>query len=221
MSLRTARSTRSDRHSRQSVKHKPHQNSNNMHRGHSQEVIRAYHEAGHGLAAYIQNRHFRALSIRNGEHSHEKLTTRHWESFRAEKCADPACRERIERNIIELFAGDVAQEILTGKPVSHGESSDFRYIAELGTCVMDPGEVLDAYLHYMALRTKHILLLPQNWDAIQILADELIKHKRLEYDAARRILDEAMEIGLRDLMHHYNATAGPQAKAPVVGKANS
>lgn len=198
-----------DRHTRNGVKHN---GANGTPYSHSQDVIRAYHEAAHGLAAYLMNRHFHALSIRNGEHSHEKLPANRWENFKPGKCSDPSCRDRVERNIIELFAGDVAQEILTGKPVARGESLDYHQIAELGTYVMEAGEVLDAYLHYMALRTKHILLQPQNWDAIQMLADALIKHKRLEYDAARRILDEAMDIGLKDLMHHYLSATGPLPK---------
>jgi len=221
MSHSTNGPPRNNHHSEQGNNHKPHRNSNNTRHTLSQEVIRAYHEAAHGLAAYLQNRRFRALSIRDGEHSHGKLPAHGWASFSLERCTDPACRDRIERNIIELYAGDVAQEILTGKPVSRGESSDFHHIADLGTCVMEAGEVLDAYLHYMALRTKHILLLPQNWDAIQMLADELLKHKRLEYDAARRILEDAMEIGLKDLMHHYLASPGPQPLARTTGKASS
>ena len=209
MSLGHTGPNRSASQKRQGVKHN---DVNRGHQLHSQDVIRAYHEAGHGLAAYLMDRRFHALSIRDGEHSHPTLPPSRYEHFNAGKCVDSACRERVERNIIELFAGDVAQEILTGKPVARGESLDFHQIAELGAYVMDAGEVLDAYLHYMALRTKHILIQPQNWDAIQMLADALIKHKRLEYDAARRVLDEAMDIGLKDLMHHYLTAGGPQPK---------
>jgi hypothetical protein len=221
MSLRNAGSNHTNRHPQQGIKRRPSNGQAGARHPLSQDVIRAYHEAGHGLAAYIMNRHFRTLSIRDGEHSHEILPATHRESFRTGKCADPACRERVERNIIELFAGDVAQEILTGKPAARGESSNYLQIAELGACVMESGEVLDAYLHYMALRTKHILMQPQNWDAIQILADELIKRKHLDYDSARRILDEAMEIGLKDLIHHYRPAAAPRPKARVAVKANS
>jgi hypothetical protein len=172
------------------------------------DVIRAYHEAGHALVCYLMNRHFNTLSICDGEHSHDLIPSKKWEAFTPEKCADLAIRDRVERNILALFAGDMAQEILTGKSVARRESSNYHHISELGACVMDTGEVLNAYLHYMALRTRHLIMLPQNWDAIQILADALIKRRRLDYAAACRILDQAMNIGLKDLMHHSIHPAG-------------
>jgi hypothetical protein len=100
--------------------------------------------------------------------------------------------DRIEAGIIILYAGEIAEKLyISGynweiTRVEHRTASDLVKI--LGTRI----DEREAYLDRLFLRAKELIKLPQNWWAVEALADGLLKNRTIEYRGAKQIIEVSL-----------------------------
>ena len=149
----------------------------------------AYHEAGHAVACYFLHFPFKYLTIEPEEDSlgHVKRFP-HPKSFHPDYEGDTKTLNRIEKNIIFCYAGSAAEFILTGKLKIGGES-DAQNARDLADHYCGGPEETEAFLKWMWERT--INWVHFYWDAVEALAQELLKKRRLTSKEAEQIIEAA------------------------------
>jgi len=86
----------------------------------------AYHEAGHGVAAFLMKIRFSRLSIIEDEDSEGRMTGCRWTSkFNPEYDDRKILRRRVEARIILLLAGCVAGMIFASVKKRRSAGADF------------------------------------------------------------------------------------------------
>lgn len=153
----------------------------------------AYHEAGHAVAAYLVHRRFTEVSIISDP---DKNTLGHcstaWvPTFAPDVDSSPKTRNQVEARIITSLGGPVAENLLTGRTVSLERSSDIHDALNLSGYVCGDEKEESAYVNWLWECTR--LLLGRHWAAIQALAQELVKRRRIGERLARKTIREAMQ----------------------------
>jgi hypothetical protein len=168
----------------------------------------AWHEAGHAAAYLWLDVPIVSASIVADGESQGSVTGRPMPRFVTEwvesrgsgayRSPPLRVRDRIEREIIILFAGEVAQEKATGTTegsavtIEHSEhgtvivDGDWHRVFELAEVVAPSEEELGPYLDWLLARTRGLLNQPQVWVTVEALADALLAHGRLN---RRQILE--------------------------------
>jgi hypothetical protein len=126
-----------------------------------------YHEAGHAVMAHVQRRRIKSVSVGKCAGSPRKITAHplsNW--FKSD--ASPA---QAERQILILFAGQIAQNLFTGKRNSRG--GDFPQARMLASHIASEETELNAFLRWIWIRARNILREPSNWAAVKALAQAL------------------------------------------------
>ena len=150
----------------------------------------AYHEAGHVVAAYCVRRGFSYVSIEPGEDSLGHVVYQKFrDSFHPDYDEKIKIRPLLEKVIIIGLAGYVAEKIFTGKRAA---DDDFQIAFENACIITGSAEEASAFLKWLLIRTENMVRLPHNWAAVQALAEELLKVKKIGYHRARKIIREAL-----------------------------
>ncbi len=156
----------------------------------------AYHEAGHAVAHYFLHLPFKYLTIEP-----EKDSLGHVKgfpppkSFRPEIDEDTKTLNRIEKNIIAYYAGNATEFIHTGKLNKIGVGSDNQNAMDLAINYCGGPEETEAFLNWMWERTINWLQNPSShWNAVETLAQELLKKRRLTSKEAKQIIIKAANI---------------------------
>ena len=150
-------------------------------------TITAHHEAAHAVACYLLHKRFKRVTI-NPEG--KKLG----EIIYPKKIKKPIPSERdlaiIKREYMIFLAGPIAEGILSGK-------CEFEDILPLLGLPSSPSEgnrkFNRVFWKMQFVETKLLIYAPRNWQAVVALADELLTHATIQYQAARRIIRQAME----------------------------
>ena len=82
-----------------------------------------------------------------------------------------ASSTQVDRQVLVIFAGQVAQELFVGGRSCRGE--DFPQAKTLASNVAHEETELNAYLRWLRIRTRNILRDPTNWAAVKLLAQAL------------------------------------------------
>ena len=149
----------------------------------------AYHEAGHAVACYFLHFPFKYLTIEPEKDTlgHVKRFP-HPKSFHPDYEGDTKTLNRIEKNIITSYSGSAAEFILTGK-YNSGGGTDSQYARELADHYCGGPEETEAFLKWMWERTINWVQNPDfHWDAVEALAQELLKKSRLTSKEAKQII---------------------------------
>lgn len=89
-----------------------------------------------------------------------------------------------------FLAGPIAEGILSGKCA-------FKDIFPLLGLPVSPADgnqgSVRVFWKMQFVETKLLIYAPQNWRAVKALAKELLAHSTIQYQAARRIIRQAME----------------------------
>jgi hypothetical protein len=123
-----------------------------------------YREAGHAVMAHIQHGRIKPIAV--GKHGGKsKRITPHpegdWHS--------PAeSRVQIERQILVIFAGQIAQNLFTGR--RSGKGADYPQAKTLAAHVAPEEKERKAYLDWLWLRAQNILSESSSRAAVQTLA---------------------------------------------------
>lgn len=152
----------------------------------------AYHEAGHAVMSIVLKIKFSFVTIRRRGYSDGRV--------QMGGCAPilKKHRNRIRREIIMLYAGDVSELIyyhlnLGLQLLSEGEEkviimkddsddSDDNQILMFREGI----ELTDAEVSNLYAEAQRLVI--EKWDSIQIVASKLIKSKRLGYFQVRRLM---------------------------------
>ncbi len=155
----------------------------------------AYHEAGHAVAAFALSKRFKKVSIIPSptEDSLGRLLGCDWDSkLNPEFDEGARLRHLVEAQIIIFLAGPVAEAKLTGRYNHVGASKDYHGAVFYASYVTGSSEETSAYINWLLERTKNILS-TYHWDAVELLADELIKRREISYTATRKIIRKGLD----------------------------
>ena len=98
--------------------------------------------------------------------------------------ATPQMRHKIERNIIVLLAGDIAQRKFAPRSARRWHTTaDRRAAATLALSICGSGKSATAYIAWLHIVTSD--LVEARWKVIQRLATELLERKTLTGDEIR------------------------------------
>jgi len=159
-----------------------------------QGKVTAYHEAGHGVAAYVLGLDITGVTIVPGEDSFRQFLGQ------AEVPVDLAQvydsdrgDEYVKRQLVCYYAGAAAEEHLTGEPVdwrpggpynSDWQGSAACVVELAGYDEEEQGKVSEA--GWMRAQT----IMAENWDKVRMLAEALIEHGEMDGDRAVRLLGD-------------------------------
>lgn len=149
--------------------------------------ITAHHEASHAVACYLLHKRFKCVTInpegkKLGEIIYPKKISK----------AIPSERDLavIKREYIVFLAGPIAEGILSGKC----EFEDILPLLGLPSSPTEGNRKFDQVfwkLHFV--ETKLLIYAPWNWQAVTALANKILTHGKIQYQAARRIIRQAIE----------------------------
>lgn len=172
----------------------------------------AYHEAGHAVAAYVQRRRFKSISIVENEESYGRVEDHAWpETFRPDIELNGHGRNRLEAAIIGLLAGHAAEvKYLGGEPDARADSlaeHDLRGAIMLGSYMCGSTDETGAYVSWLQHRATGLISNPVYWSATEYLAEALLTEPHMSYRRAR----EVIKAGIQKLLDER------LAKHPVFG----
>lgn len=154
----------------------------------------ACHEAGHAVANFAMGKRFKKVSIIPvTEHdSLGRVSGCRWQSKlnpELDKCE--RSRHFVEIEIITLLAGVVAEKKLTDRYNHVGACEDYHDAVNYASWVTDSTKETEAYIAWLFEKTKNVLW--RRWDAVELLADELIKRREIGYKAAHGIIRKGLD----------------------------
>ena len=158
----------------------------------------SFHEAGHAVAAFAVRRGVRSVTIipdaeslgRVALHDSralmDELETGHrgWSADRV--------RREVEKHIIIAFAGKAVERKLTGRGTYQGAAGGDGIAVDLALAVCGDEEEASAYLAWLWHRTANLMSGPRCWPAIEALAYELRRRKKIGGRLVRAIIADAI-----------------------------
>ena len=150
-----------------------------------EETLTAYHEAGHAVIGYLLGGRIESVCL--GDDGDDELPRRFGDCRVNWGPVDPRADWQLQREILTLLAGPVAEMIYRGEklhPAVFGPwTEDWRLAFERGAGIAtDPRrrtralEELIAHLHSRMKADPY-------WAAIAAVADQLLAHEFMEEDA--------------------------------------
>jgi hypothetical protein len=154
----------------------------------------AYHEAGHAVVALSLRRRFRYVTIVPKDNSlGHVLKTAKPESIEPDCDASPRVDRWIEREVMVIMAGSLAEEVFTGLHNPIGASSDYEAVINCATQVEPDPIVCEKYLGYLWAKMEAHVRQPETWVQIEALAKALLNGRRLGIGEVREICRAAQE----------------------------
>lgn len=153
----------------------------------------AYHEAGHTVAAYLVHRRFTEVSIIPDENTLGHCGTARVPTFAPDVDSSPKTRDQVEARIITSLGGPIAESLFTGRTVSLKKSWDIHNVLGLSGNMCGDEKEESAYVNWLWERTRLLISFDRHWTAIQALAQELVKRRRIGERLARKTIREAMQ----------------------------
>jgi hypothetical protein len=141
--------------------------------------LTAIREAGHAAMAMHQGIAVRRATIRPSDVALgmvEHYPIGEW--FRPDIEIDGRTRNRIEKTILVLWAGTLAEEIIGGCEHPEGEE-DIENIVRLSSHIVSETEEQEAYIEWLRLRCRNWVRLPFVARSITALADALLERQSL------------------------------------------
>lgn len=157
-------------------------------------VATAYHEAGHAVAHVFFRVPLRKATIKGdedylgavvGEKLGRKLIVGFESGF-----PTPAQRDRLERQVICLLAGALAERHFTGHRNNRGSSWDDGLATDL-LLHLAGGSLTEvpAYARWLRIRASNAMLSPLRWPAVQRVASALLEHETLQAAEIRQLVN--------------------------------
>jgi hypothetical protein len=140
----------------------------------------AYHEAGHAVAALELGFRLKRVSINEGDdhfgtcEGHEPPS---W--LQSDGSVNARTRSWIERRIMGLLAGSVAEKRFTGRSNPDGARQDRRCAVNLAEYVCGNDEEIEAYLAWLKIRTANLLARPERWAMVEAVAQALLEREAI------------------------------------------
>jgi hypothetical protein len=180
----------------------------------------AYHEAGHAVISIVLLCGVRRLSIipndddgSFGRCTHNPLA----EEVQQDCDTTESRRDIIEARVMVLYAGFHAEARFVGRHNYVGAREDMKNASDLLSFLAGEEEELEKYLDWLSVRSKNLVLRPENWRAIRYVARELIARRELSGEEVRCLYDHAR----RDHYRKKTGRAMPEVKINAGGELQS
>lgn len=152
--------------------------------------LKAYHAAGTAVAFYLLHKRFTCVTI-NQIRDAVYFAGKQRNIFKFKRRI-PSDKELklIKREVMIYLAGPIAAGIHFGR-LDYEDIKDFLV---LKSQLNEKERWIDEFFWRLNFdETKLLIYAPWNWHAIDALADELKKKKKIKYKEARKIIREAIE----------------------------
>jgi len=148
------------------------------------DEVTAYHEAGHAVMALALGRTIHKVSVLPNR---ERLG-----EVRFAKGAAKPTDDWIEREILIALAGPVAEAKFTGTFSHAAAHDDLRFVRRLAL-ERKSDRAAARYEQRMLDKTEYMLADDATWNAVAMVAEELMKHGEISGRAARHFYERAMK----------------------------
>jgi len=181
--------------------------------------VTAYHEAGHAVAAFMLRRGISYVTIEADKDSlgscKHPRGIREFSTLDVAAIVDLRLRAKVEREIMILFAGDIAErQFRHRRRQVRGSWADYGYAVDLADYVTTGDNELELYLDWLYGRTENLITRIDVWPAIEALATALLEDKRIGQRRARRIIQAARKAAMQKILdEHDGGVAGASPPA--------
>jgi hypothetical protein len=161
----------------------------------------AYHEAGHAACYIILGKRFKYVTIESAEddfsksaghlmrvieHTGERLEMEVYNGT-------PRARRWIEARAMTYAAGNIAECYFAKRRIVAGAASDFSNLVNEISDLCSSDDEVSAYWNWLTIRTRNLLLNPENWLLVDAIAKALLERRKLTYREAKLIAGQARE----------------------------
>jgi hypothetical protein len=101
----------------------------------------------------------------------------------------PARRDKMERIVMCLLAGPLAEQQFTRRRNTLGASSDYRQVTDFIFSTTGSLREAQAYIDWLVARTEQMVSLPPIWACVEELAEALLREPTLSAKAVRGIYE--------------------------------
>ena len=149
----------------------------------------AYHEAGHAAASFALGRDVRQVTIVPDESDGSLGGCRNgaMPDFRPDVRDDPGTRALVEREVIILLAGEIAEAHFKGHHDDLGEEHDQSSACDLASHFCGSLEQTEEYIDRLYERARNLITGPLEWPGVEALAKALLESKTLGGRRARQV----------------------------------
>jgi hypothetical protein len=154
----------------------------------------AYHEAGHAVASYLVHRRLACVSIIPNpvDNTLGRCEYRNLATFKPGGPLTGRFRAQIEKLIIVLLAGAIAERLKTGRIYRKGSDDDMKQAYDAAMCLFDEEKEARAFVDWLWEHTRNILDYEPHWAAVEALARELTERRFIGERLARQIIGRAL-----------------------------
>lgn len=161
-------------------------------------VKTAYHEAGHAVAALVKTVPYKYVTILPDEESQSLghiLQDGKFVDYAALEAGEltPTKLNRIERYLMVLLAGGLAEKGYSGRYNQIGASSDRYKAADIALSLEGDGEGASLYLGLLNHRTKAVI--GNHWRDVVTVAEALLSRQTLTSEEVRQVVNESWGLG--------------------------
>jgi hypothetical protein len=146
----------------------------------------AYYEASHAVALFLQNLPFEYVTIKPNAGSLIDFGKRDFQNLFNEQMT-LHMRSRLEKHIIAYLAGGLGGRYYTDNINDNERRHDLTVVKGWASQMVSEPE-LEAYLHWLTVRTEGLLITDQNWFMVETVAETLLVHERLSYRQVSQLI---------------------------------
>ena len=149
----------------------------------------AYHEAGHCVAACLVRKRFRLATIIPKEGSLGEFVPDKLAKIDIASADVKSCKAWIFIGLAGIIAENEFRNPgkISKMPSFH---PDIDIVTKIANKLCWSSKEKEAYLRFMWIRTRNII--ERYWQAVQLMANELIKQKTIHYNQALEIIKKAI-----------------------------
>jgi hypothetical protein len=154
----------------------------------------AYHEAGHAVASYLVHRRLACVSIIPNpvDHTLGHCEYRNLANFKPDAPMNNRLRAQIEKLIIVLLAGAIAERLRAGSVYRNGSEEDIRLAYDAAIYLFGEDKEARTFVNWLSAHTKNLLASGPQWAAVEAFAIELTERKFIGERLARQIIRKAL-----------------------------
>lgn len=154
-----------------------------MEKADQQKELTAYHEAGHAVMALLMGRSVQKVSVIA---SQNRLGVCTIQKGRAKQVQD-----KLEAEVMILLAGMAAEGRRSGRYNMQGAAQDLQVVEKLALSRSGNAKQASKWIHRMLDKTQHRLSDKDSWQAVKVIAAELLEKESISGRAAKHHLSMA------------------------------
>jgi hypothetical protein len=154
----------------------------------------AYHEAGHAVASYLVHRRLACVSIIPNpiDNTLGHCEYRNLADFKPDAPMNSRLRVQIEKLIIVLLAGAIAERLRAGSVYRNGSEDDMTLAYNAAMYLSGEAKEARAFVNWLSAHTRNLLASGPQWAAVEALAGELTERRFIGERLARQIIRKAL-----------------------------